>query len=186
MNKYLIGLIAILAVAIAILFGQYQTQKEKAERQTQNMENITKDNAVLSLTVSEYGKIHTRDTEKLDSVLKANKIKPRQLKGATIINIQYRDTGSTKIVYKDAIRLPDNSYKIPAGFDSQCWGFKGEILSKDPGSTLNITEKKASPSAQLVVVKEKRFLFWVTKKSEYKAFSDCGSITFTDIKFVKK
>lgn len=177
----------ILAVLALLFFANgYYTVKKDRDRVSENYTNINRENAVLNLTVDEYKKTATRDKEKLDSVLKANKLRPKQIVSATITNTIYKDTGSVKIVYRDVLKQPDGSFTIPVSFVNQCWGFKGEILSKDQASTFNLLERTAKNSSQLIVVKAKYFLFIRLKKSEYKLFTDCGEGKFTDIKFVKK
>ena len=187
LKNWKIALIIILALGFSLAVSTCKKNGSEADRQKANVANITKDNSVLNLTVDEYKTIKTKDTEKIDSLFKVLKLKPKFIKGATVINTVYLDTAKAKIIYKDVVKLPDGSWKIPFNFDSQCWGIKAEILSKDQGSTLNILERKASNSAQLIVTKDKYFLgfLWRTRKASFNAYSDCGKINFTDIEFVK-
>ena len=185
---YLIGAIVLLLTGLSLVLHRNSILKKDRDRQTENIANITKENErQLVLKLEDYKALNAKWKTTLDSTLKANDIALKHVKGATIIITQYKDTGSTKIIYKDVIKLPDGSFKIPVGFDSQCWGFKGEILSKDQSSSLKINEKTANNSIQLVVTKDKYFLgfLWKTRNAEYKAFSDCGKVDFTKIDFVK-
>lgn len=185
---YLIAGLFLLSGIIFFLIHRNNDLRADRNRQTENLANITKENErQLVLKLSDYKALNAKWKTTLDSTLKANDIALNHVKGATIIITQYKDTGSTKIIYKDVIKLPDGSFKIPVGFDSQCWGFKGEILSKDQSSSLKILEKTANNSIQLVVTKDKYFLgfLWKTRNAEYKAFSDCGKVDFTKIDFVK-
>ncbi|MCX6747970.1 MAG: hypothetical protein NTZ83_02230 [Candidatus Pacearchaeota archaeon] len=185
---YLIGAIVLLLTGLSLVLHRNSILKKDRDRQTENIANITKENErQLVLKLSDYKALNAKWKTTLDSTLKANDIALKRVKGATVIDIQYRDTAITKIVYKDAIKLPDGSYKIAAGFNSQCWGFKGEILTNDPKSTVNITEKTANNSIQLVVTKNKYFLgfLWRTHKEGFNAYSDCGKIDITKIDFVK-
>ena len=188
MIKYLIGLAVLLAIALTFSVKSCKDNKADADRQSANMEQITWDhNRELTLTKYEYSKLQGEFKNKIDSVTKANKIKPNQIKQATAIKIQYRDTAIAKIVYRDAISKPDGSFIIPVSFDSQCWSMKGTILTKDALSLFAITEKRANNDIQLIVTNPKYFLgfLWRTKKGAYNAFSDCGKVDFTDIKFIK-
>ena len=185
---YLIALVFLFASIISFLIHRNNVLRKDRDRQTENLANITKENdRQLVLKLSDYKALNAKWKTTLDSTLKANDIALKRVKGATVIITQYRDTGSTKIVYKDVVKLPDGSYKIPVGFDSQCWGFKGEIFSKDQASTLKINEKTANNSIQLVVTKDRYFLgfLWRTRKADFKTFSDCGKIDITKIDFVK-
>ena len=187
LKNWKVVLITLILGLLLFFANGYFKRGKTVDRIESNFANITKDNAVLNVTLKEYKTIKTKDTEKIDSLLKAVKIKPKFVQGATVINTVYKDTGSVKVIYKDVIKLPDGSYKIPFNFDSQCWGIKAEILSKDQSSTLNILERKASNSAQLIVTKDKYFLgfLWRTRKASFNGYSDCGKINFTSIEFVK-
>lgn len=185
---YLIGAIVLLLTGLSLVLHRNSILKKDRDRQTENIANITKENErQLVLKLDDYNALNAKWKTTLDSTLKANDIALKRVKGATVIDIQYRDTAIAKIVYKDAVKLPDGSYKIAAGFNSQCWGFKGEILTNDPKSTVEITEKTANNSIQLVVTKNKYFLgfLWRTHKEGFNAFSDCGKIDITKIDFVK-
>lgn len=185
---YLIVILFLLSGIISFLIHRNNILRADRDRQTENLANITKENErQLVLKLDDYQALNAKWKTTLDSTLKANDIALKHVKGATIIITQYKDTGSTKIVYKDVVRLPDGSFKIPVGFDSQCWGFKGEILSKDQSSTLKINEKTANNSIQLVVTKDRYFLgfLWRTRKADFKTFSDCGQVDITKIDFVK-
>ena len=188
LNLYLIAILCFAGASITFLIHRNNVLRTDRNRQTENLANITKENErQLVLKLDDYKALNAKWKNTLDSTLKANDIALRRVKGATIIITQYKDTGSTKIVYKDVIKLPDGSFKIPVGFDSQCWGFRGEILSKDQSSTLKINEKTANNSIQLVVIKDKYFLgfLWRTRKADFKTFSDCGQVDITKIDFVK-
>jgi len=120
-------------------------------------------------------------------LLHANKIALNKVKTVTVINTEYRDTGSVKIVYRDPILKPDKSYSIPVSYSEMCWGMSGQILTTDPKSKLQIDVRTASNSAQLLVTR-KRFLgfLWWKRGETYKLYSDCGESDFTKINFIKK
>ena len=183
----LIGIGLLLIVALVYFVNQNKKLRSDRNRIENNFTNLSKDNVDLRVTVDEFKTLKTKDAQKIDSLLKVANLKPKFIQGATVINTVYRDTGSTKVIYKDMVKLPDGSFKVPFNFDSQCWGIKAEILSKDQSSTLNILERKASNSAQLIVTKNKYFLgfLWRTRKADFKAYSDCGNINFTKIEFIK-
>jgi len=182
--------ILIVALVVAVSFGylMYKTNiklKIDNTRQSENYVQLNQANQVLSLKIDEYSDLHTKDSEKLDSLLQVIKLKPKQIKSATVINTIYKDTTIEKIVYLPVQKQTDSSYIIPITTDNGCWGLKGQILTKDPDSKFKVTERTANNSAQLVVTPQKRFLFWTIRKEKYQAFSDCGEVTFTQINFVK-
>lgn len=187
MIKYLIGLAVLLAIALTFSVKSCKDNKKEALRQEINMLTVTLNNRQLTLKVGEYKHLEGEFKDKLDSVAKANDIKIKQIQQATIIKTVYKDTGSVKIAYRDVISKPDGSFTIPVSYDSQCWGMTGTILTKDALSLFAITEKRANNDIQLVITRDKYFLgfLWRTKKGSYRAFSDCGKVDFTDIKFIK-
>ncbi|HAQ19617.1 MAG TPA: hypothetical protein DCR40_10360 [Prolixibacteraceae bacterium] len=184
--KLLAVAVVLLFAIVAYLFNQNDYLKHDRNRIEENFMQVTQTNAVLNVTLGEYQQMQTRDKAKLDSLFAAVKIKPKTVRGATVINTVYKDTVIEKIVYLPAIQQPDKSFKIPVSTNNGCWGMKGQILSNDQNSKLEITEKTATNSHQLVVTKKKRFLFWTIRPEKYRLFNDCGEGTFTQINFIKK
>jgi len=187
MTKYLIGAIVLLSILLSLSVNSCKDHKKEALRQEINMLTVTLTNKQLTLKVGEYEHLRGEWKDKLDSVMLANKIKPKVVTQATAIKIQYRDTAIAKIVYRGIISKPDGSNIIQVGYDSQCWSMKGTILTRDPLSLFAITEKRASNDIQLLVTRDKYFLgfLWRTKKGAYNTFSDCGEINVVGIKFIK-
>jgi len=180
-------LLALLLVTLLSLVKDNIRQRKENIRLADNLEQITaKGQRELILSKGEYEHINARWKTTLDSTLEANRIKIKNVRSATVIQTVYRDTGTTKIVYKDVIQMPDKSFKVPFSFDEKCVGMKGFVLTLDPTSKVEITERTVKNSISLVVV-QKRFLgfLWVKKKSEFKAFSDCGEMDVTKIDFKK-
>jgi hypothetical protein len=165
----------------------YKKNKIEVKRQSENVQNLTKQyNQELTLTKAEFKKAETEWKSKVDSLLEANKIALKKVKQVTLIDIQYKDTGSVKIVYKDISVNPDKTFTIPVLYSDKCWGMEGRILTLDKYSKLEIDIRTANNSAQLLVTR-KRFLgfLWWKKETIFKAYTDCGEITFTKIDFVK-
>lgn len=181
-------LIALLLIGVALMFNSVIQLRKDNQRLKKNQSEMTALNErELTLRRNEYRDLNTEWKNKLDSVLKDNKIKLRNVQSATVIQTVYRDTGSTRIVYKDVIQLPSGSYKIPLDLSDGCIGMKVNILSNDPKSELEVIEKTFSNSTQLVVIR-KRFLgfLWYNGKTNFRAFTDCGESDITKIDFVKK
>jgi hypothetical protein len=143
---------------------------------------------VLNLERKDFERMNTKWSNKIDSVIDANKIALKSVKSATIIQTQYKDTGSFKIVYREQEKQPDLSYIIPISTDNGCWGLKGNILTTDKDAKFKVTEGTANNSAQLIVLRKRflGFLWYKNKTSEYRAFSDCGEVEFNQVNFVKK
>ena len=180
-------LIVLLAFALWCVAGYLIKLRKENKRLQWNQEQITKENKrALSLKADEYNHLNTTWKNKLDSTLKANKLKIRNVQGATVVQTVYKDTGSTKIIYRDIIQLPDKSFKIPIEISEKCWGMKGYLTSMDANSHLEVTERTTTNSVQLVVIR-KRFLgfLWFNGKTDFKAFTDCGQSDITKIDFIK-
>lgn len=191
-TKIFLVVILILFVASGIFYFSWKSEKQERKRQESNVEQLTgsldQTNIALNLTRKEFEQAKTGWKMKLDSVMTAHKIALKSVKSATILKTEYKDTGSVKIVYKQAEKQPDESFIIPISSEGQCWGMKGEILTKDANSKFRITEKTAVNSSQLFVIKRRflGFLWYNNRRNEYRAFTDCGEVDFTNIEFVKK
>lgn len=184
-SNWKLVLIVSMAIALFWFYRSNKALKKDNTRVRQNFEQVTRDNVVLNVTYEEFKQLDTKYKKKLDSLMESAKIKPKSVKSATIINTVYKDTGSTKIVYKEPKQRPDKSYLIQVSVNGDCWGLNGQILSKDSSSKLEITERFANNSTQLVVQRRKKFLFWTVRKESFKAYRDCGEMTVTQINFIK-
>jgi hypothetical protein len=181
-------IVSVLIVGLLIYFiSRSHNLKDDNNRQAGNVRTIRDSVQILNLKVGEYKNLQFKDKSIIDSLFKASNLKPRNVEKVTIINTVFKDTGSVKVVYRDVIKQPDNSFKIPVSFSSLCWSMRGAILSRDSLSRLDILERSANNSASLIVTKQRRFLWilWVTHKAEYKLNSECGKTSITDITFVK-
>ena len=191
-TKIFIGVIFILASGLAIFYFSWKQERHERIRHEANEAELTKNidqvNMVLDLERKDFEKMNTKWSNKIDSVIEANKIALKSVKSATIINTVYKDTGSFKIVYREPEKQPDSSYIIPITTDNGCWGLKGQILTTDKNAKFKVTERTASNSAQLIVLRKRflGFLWYKNKTSEYRAFSDCGEVEFNKVNFVKK
>jgi len=195
MNKYLIITCVVLVIALSIIGVKMIKMTADRDRQELNMANITQYNKQLTLKTDEYKRLSGEDKNKLDSVLKANKINPNLVTQATLIKTSFKSTDKVPAIIGPPVILPPADsvntltpmYSLPAGYDSKCWSMKGEIITLDPNARFNILERSASIDAQLIVTRAKYFLgfLWRTKKASYNGYSDCGAINFTDYKFVK-
>ena len=191
-TKIFIGVIFILASGLAIFYFSWKQERHERIRHEANEAELTKNidqvNMVLDLERKDFEKMNTKWSNKIDSVIEANKIALKSVKSATIINTVYKDTGSFKIVYREPEKQPDSSYIIPITTDNGCWGLKGQILTTDKNAKFKVTERTANNSAQLIVLRKRflGFLWYKNKTSEYRAFSDCGEVEFNKVNFVKK
>lgn len=176
-----------LATVLGVYINQNKKLRDDNTRQKENFEQINNESIqVFILKNEEYRKMNTRWRQQMDSVMADHRIKLRNVQNATVINTVYRDTGTTKVIYKDVIQLPDRSYRIPIESNTDCWGLKGYINSLDQNSQLEITERTANDLIHIFVLR-KRFLgfLWHTKKTEYKAYGQCGDLKVTSVSFTR-
>ena len=172
------------------LTGKIVTIQFTSDQAVQNAKNIQWNNQVqVETTAKELANSQTAWARKLDSLTKANNIRVRNLESALIVSSHWVDTTKIKATTEapKVISAPAElvtKYSIPVSDNtSDCWGFKGEILTTDPGATLNILSRTTNNSVQLIVQKERRFLFWVTRKPKYNVFNDCGEPLPVNIQF---
>ena len=165
------------------------------KRMGTNTENLSKENKVLTLTAKEYKLLSDSVKGKLDSVMAVHKIKPRNVSSGTLIGTNYVDTNKVTATHGTPVELLKIGMKpiapvwsIPVFKNDSCWGMWGVIISTDPNAKLNILKRTARNNAQLLVLKQRRFLWilWVTRKAEYRMYTDCGEGTFTKIDFIRK
>jgi len=208
-TKIIIGLVAfifVLFIALGVSVKLYQKEHAEKIRHEQNESELTKNldqvNMILNLSRADFAKMNTWWSNKVDSVAKANKIAPKSIQSATIINTKYKDTVKTEASHKEpeiakkeeveSLKIqPSKSavvYRIPVEENNGCWGMKGNIITTDRNAKLNITERMANNSSQLLILRERflGFLWYKNKTAEGKSFSDCGTSTFNVIKFSKK
>lgn len=188
MRNIVIALIIALIITASSLYILYRNASIEAKRQTENVANLIKEkDQILKITREEFEKSEAKWKCKIDSVIKAEGIKLNQVKSATVIQTVYRDTGRVNIIYQTPVAISDSLYFVQISYHDKCWGVAGTIKSSDKNAQLHITERSASNSAQLIVTR-KRFLgfLWWQKGEQFRAYSDCGEVEFTNVTFVKK
>ena len=193
MNKYLIISVVVLALLLSGLGKLYFDIKKDRNRISENFEQVQKDNQLLTIKYSEKDKYYNA---KLDSVIKANKIKPKQVISATLITQAYKDTTKNEItqekpqiiVPKEPIKPIESKtlYRIPISVNGECWSMKGEVITRDPETKVNITEKEFNNSAQALIIRKRALGFlWWKKNVQLHVYSDCGETNITKIEYIK-
>ena len=203
--RYLAWIIVALLIALSVITIMYKKEHAEAKREKSNVENLTGqlDSNVknLELTRKEFNNSKTEWKTKIDSLTEANKTNERKIRELTIANTHYRDTlkiaakmGNPQIIYVpvkedttlDIIVENEPIYRISALVDGKCWWMKGDVISHDPESKLNIIERGGDNSIQ-IIANGKRFMgfLWWTKKWDFQAYSDCGKVEVTNIKITK-
>jgi hypothetical protein len=189
LKNWKLSLIIVMALLLFWFWKSNKALKIDNARVSENFSQVTQENSrILNLNRSELKNINAKWKTSFDSIREVHRIALKSVKSATIIQTQYKDTGSTKIVYKPLIKLPDSSYKISVESEqNECWSMKGFISSKDPESKLTVTEKTANNKVQALITR-KRFLgfLWYKKNSEkLQVFGNCGELDVTQLNFSK-
>ncbi|WP_159522891.1 hypothetical protein [Sunxiuqinia indica] len=201
LTKTLIGVIIALSLAFSAQSYLYKKSRETAKRETANVKSLLKDKDLeLKLTRKEYKESNLEAKQKIDSIRKEYNIKLKEVKSATVVKTVYIDTTTqtAEMGLPEEIIQPKDTispiiiqnikplYRIPTNIKGSCWSMKGEIISHDPESRLNVIERRSDNSIQLLVTRE-RFLgfLWWKGKQEFKAYSDCGEKKVTKIEFTK-
>lgn len=173
-------IIGAMLISIAVLVELTAHLKQENIRLAKNIENITKESSrELELAKGEYKNINAKWKTTLDSVISQYDIKLKNVRSATIIDVQYRDTGSVKLVYKPVERI-DSLFAVPVAYSDDCWGVSGIIMSKDSMAKFELKERIYRSKVQILVIEKRRFIFW--KKRQFRAFNNCGEMDVTDVK----
>jgi hypothetical protein len=126
---------------------------------------------------------------RIDSIAKAKGWKISRLESDLALKSQWIDSVKqmanigqfTPLNPKDTNKInPLGS--IPVSLDVNCWGMKGEIITRDPNSTFNVLVKSTTNYTDLFVFKGKKFLWWTIRKPSYQIVNECGEVKITNIK----
>lgn len=198
LKTFFVLLIVVLSLVIFWLLHEKTVLKADNIRISENFKQKDKQISQMNLTIDEYENLQGKSKTTIDSLLKVIDKKSKDLKEATVVNENFKDTNSIEPDYgKPEIveqkQTPNKVkarpiYSIPILLSSDsCWGMKGVIQSTDPKAKLIIKERLFSNSIQIIVVKKKKFLWWTTRKEQFRAFSDCQQeLKVARINFVKK
>lgn len=125
----------------------------------------------------------------IDSLLQSHNVNVNRLESALMLKSHWIDSvKQMAVMEKPQLRNPQDTNKInpllsiKTHLETKCWGMKGNIVTHDPESFLEVLEQSTNTYTNLLVYKEKRFLFWVTRKAEYHIYNDCGEVGITNVK----
>ena len=167
---------------IVILTDQISTLRDQAS----TVQAI--DARTIAVTRDTYEGIVSDLKTKLDSVESANHIRRDDVIAATEVRYVYVNRGDVQATIDPVEDVPEfgQPYKLPVSYNSPCWSMKGVLVSRDPDAKLTITERTASNSIQLLVLKPRRFLgfLWRTRRQQFRVFSDCGEAKIAGVKFI--
>ena len=132
LNNWKIVLIAIFLTLSIVFIKKSINQAKEINRVSNNFIELQKDNSVLNLNISEFKTYLATSNTRLDSVLKASKIKPKKVLETNTITITQHDTLvrsfpimkldktiisggiNFKLSIGDSVRISDINYKNSA------------------------------------------------------------------------
>ena len=186
LNIYLIGVIFVAFFALGILYSKFSDVKQERDRINNNYTEVVEGlNQSLTLTKAELRTYLSRNRE-LDSLLKAEKIKPSQVKYITRVEHVYtRDTVEVEVLPQDANK---SIYEYPITYNDGCLRFTGDMNIEKIFVRINSIEYR-DEQAHVGYLKKKdtgrRFLwiFPIRKKFlELHTESKCGENKVEHIK----
>ena len=183
-----IVLFVIMATSISVLYKNLQKEKDRANREQENVSQLLKEKeariATLELTTKEFISNMDRRT---DSILHELKINPRRVTEVSTITNNYYDTVKIEITPKPV--TVDGKTQYPVAVDKDCLKIRGFMTVRDTIPTLTLKEIKWDNTIDIVVYWDRnKFLGLKIGKKVFstKATADCGEVKIRDIKIVKK
>lgn len=196
LKYWYIIVIVLLLSTLGIMRTVNKNLRTDNKRQTENFRNLSNEkDQQLNLKEAEWIVWDSKTKDKIDSLEKANDILHKRVRSAQIINTSFKDTSHTDVTHGlPVIETPSDTIKPPilpifditVSKEEYCWGMKGVIKTTDPKARLTITERTANNSVQRIEVSN-RFLgfLWMTKKSKFRVYTDCGDSEVKNINFIK-
>ena len=186
----IIGLAILLLAAAgsaALLQKKYQKEKANKERLEENQRQLLKEKADFVLLKQTIEEFKQTISAKVDSVIKAEKIKPKNVERIIERHFFYRDTSyhtytPGPVVVGDATVYPFTDIK-------DCFTVKGfmEIVDKMPAVTITDRRFDNVSTDIAYIEREKKFLGirFGKFRGRLKTINQCGSTTTKEIEVIK-
>lgn len=191
LKTYLIAGLLVLLLAAAgsatVYQQKYKKQKEERERLEENQAQLLKEKADYTLIKQSIEEFKETISARVDSALRANRIKPKQVERIVERHYYYRDTSyithvPEPVVVNDVTIYPFTDIK-------DCFTIKGFMELRDSRPAVTITERKFENNSVDIafIEREKRFLGirfgkW---KGRLKTINKCGETTTKEIQIIK-
>jgi hypothetical protein len=195
MNKIKIWLIIsgvvtfILFVAAAkIYYDKYQNEKEEKERLRENQEQLLAEKTGYSLIKQSLDEFKKTIGAKVDSILTAEKIKPKRVTNVVERHYFYRDTSfhsysPQPIITREGEIFPFTDIK-------DCFKIEGYMQMKDLRPSVTITDRHFENNSIDIsyISREKKFWFisYGSWKAKLKSVNQCGETTTKEIEVIKE
>jgi predicted nuclease with TOPRIM domain len=183
--------IASLLSAVYVLNNNLKETKQQLETTTQNFKQLESDNYTLELSKKELtdyiGDLNTQFKQEIDSVVKANDIKLKNIK--QLVN------NKTVVTVKDTVFMPaeevkvqnDSLYQLKFSVDSACYKAVIYALTKDDKTTVNLHELTTQNDSYYIVHYEKKKWWQIFKKRKLiiTTVNSCGESSTKIINITK-
>jgi hypothetical protein len=187
--KVILGILMFLLVLFTInLYNKNTELKLDNARITTNINSLNTKNSALfmkSKELKDYIKRqNTKHKVEIDSILKAHKVKIKQLQSYQKIVMTITDTDTIFVEHYKPVLLNDSVYDIEFNNVRKCFKISGYLRTKDSTSTVHID--KLEGVNNIYVTKSYKKTFWdyvffrkgklITIKT-----SDCGEVSGEEI-----
>ena len=188
-------IIIILIIFLLILAGLWKIEhdgrikeKENRIRLQENQKQLIRADSMqyikLQITLDEFKKTMNH---KIDSLLKAEKIKPSRIEKIIERHFYYRDTS-----YNEIKPLPIETFKgkiFPFSDIKDCFRVDGYMMVEELKPVLVITNREFKNNTTDIIYldREKRFLFlkFGKLKAKLKSIPECGEERIKEVEIVK-
>ena len=192
-TKYYVYIILALSlVYAAFMTSEMQSQKDRADRMTDNYSEMKKDNRLIRLEMNEFKK--TMD-EKTDSILKVANIKPKWVREVHTVTNNYHITKPVEVLPEQPV-VENDTVKYPFNEKIDCMtieGFMTVDTLKVPHLYLTSGTGYENKTTSIVYERRQQWKLWFIKtrlfgkrKYELHTESDCGNVKTEVIKVQKK
>jgi hypothetical protein len=191
-KPYLIGLAIVIflsAVGSAKLFySKYLTEKAQKERLCENQEQLLAQNTGYSQIKQTLEEFKKTMSAKVDSILTAEKIKPRQVTNVVERHYFYRDT-SYNTHSPQPVITPSGEI-FPFTDIKDCFKIEGYMQMKDLRPSVTITGRQFENNSVDISYIKRAHKFWFISygkwKAKLKSVNQCGENTTKEIEVIKE
>lgn len=174
-------------VAANYYYKKYVFEKAEKERLRENQEQLLAENTDYKLIKQSVDEFKKTMSIKVDSILAAEKIKPRRVERIIERHYVYRDTSYQSHAPDPVVAGQDTVY--PFEDNKDCFTVKGFMQVRDLRPLVTITDRLfENKSIDIAYIeREKKFLwFRVGKwKGRLKTSNTCGETTTKEIEIIK-
>lgn len=191
LKNYLIAAAVVFLIAAVVAanyyYSKYVFEKAEKERLRENQEQLLAENTDYKLIKQSLDEFKTTMSVKVDSILTAEKIRPKRVERIIERHYVYRDTSYQAQAPEPVVAGRDTIY--PFVDIKDCFTVTGFLQVKALQPLVTITARLFENSSTDIayIEREKKFLWWrIGKwKGRLKTINTCGETTTKEIEIVK-